>query len=297
MKLTIIVVLYNKTFSESNTLLSLRDCNLDNVRVIVFNNGPYQLDEFKFRELSFNKCNNHEIKIMQDITNLPLSIIYNRVIAENSDSNFIMLLDDDTIIPKDYFDFLDNQSDFDIAIPLISSTETNACYYPKVDGSIITESGYISISNELQAIASGVIISKTLSDKVLEFYPDVFDSRFALYGVDFNFFKRLMQIQSSGLKIQFYITTPLKHSLSRLETPNSNWRYKERLYDVILSQRYYEKNKLKKVKCISKLLLANLIKFRFKNAYAIIYALIVGMHPRSYLYFKKNKTVLDDKGK
>ncbi|MCQ4444107.1 hypothetical protein NOX22_05805 [Enterobacter cloacae] len=105
MKLTVIVVLYNKIFIESNTLLSLRDCNLDNVRVVVFNNGPYQLDENEFSELSFNKCNNHEIQIMQDITNLPLSIIYNRIIAENSDSNFIMLLDDDTIIPKDYFDF------------------------------------------------------------------------------------------------------------------------------------------------------------------------------------------------
>ncbi|MHC9004189.1 glycosyltransferase family protein [Enterobacter adelaidei] len=297
MKLTVIVVLYNKIFIESNTLLSLRDCNLDNVRVVVFNNGPYQLDENEFSELSFNKCNNHEIQIMQDITNLPLSIIYNRIIAENSDSNFIMLLDDDTIIPKDYFDFLNNQNDFDIAIPLISSTDTNEYYYPKIDGSIITESGYISISNELQAIASGLIISKTLTGKVLEFYPDIFDSRFALYGVDFNFFKRLMQIQSSGVKIKFYITKPLKHSLSRLEVPNSSWRYLERLYDVILSQKYYEKNKLKKIKCTSRLLFVNLIKFHFKNAYAIFYALIVGMHPRSYLYFKKNKTVLDDKGK
>ncbi|HCR1926088.1 TPA: hypothetical protein ONC29_004637, partial [Enterobacter kobei] len=175
-----------------------------------------------------------------------------------------MLLDDDTIIPKDYFDFLDSQNDFDIAIPLISSTDTDEYYYPKVDGSIITESGYISISNELQAIASGLIISKTLTGKILQFYPDVFDSRFALYGVDFNFFKRLIQIQSAGVGINFYITTPLKHSLSRLEAPNSSWRYLERLYDVILSQKYYEKNMLKKIKCTSRLLFVNLIKFRFK---------------------------------
>ncbi|HFO3024042.1 TPA: hypothetical protein ACHJIQ_005599, partial [Klebsiella pneumoniae] len=62
-----------------------------------------------------------------------------------------------------------------------------------------------------------------------DFYPDLFDTRFALYRVDVSLFRRIKAIERNGVCVNIQVVSRINHSLSRTETVMPAWRYKERL--------------------------------------------------------------------
>ncbi|MCP5961216.1 hypothetical protein NL379_28800, partial [Klebsiella pneumoniae] len=81
--------------------------------------------------------------------------------------------------------------DIDIELPKIISMSDNVQYYPLVNGAIEQKDGIISNAKEIFSIGSGLVISKGVKLYFIENKMELFDSHFALYGVDFSFFRKI----------------------------------------------------------------------------------------------------------
>lgn len=96
MKTIILVILYNKSINQSETLISLNDNKFTNYDLIIYNNGPKLLDkDLLFDELQAKILS---VKLCQDMSNKPLSIIYNEFLSNNKQYERFVIFDDDTVI-------------------------------------------------------------------------------------------------------------------------------------------------------------------------------------------------------
>ncbi|MCG3760579.1 hypothetical protein EXA21_09075 [Vibrio cincinnatiensis] len=230
MNLTILVILYDCRLEDSKTLLSLFSCEkINNYKICIVNNGPSVLgDNFLF--------NFPNVELRQDcLDNRSLSIIYNEFISTYP-SDYYVIFDHDTDISDSYFELLDDvlckRLVKDVYLPIIY--DNNIRYYPVTNGKVFSElAGEIG---NARTIASGVIFSNEIVDKVSGCFGNVFDTRFYFYGVDSTFFFRL-----NHLGVTYYVTSSLNHSLSRNEKneDSSYFRIKERSYDFGLTVRHY----------------------------------------------------------
>ncbi|EFC2171858.1 hypothetical protein FWZ03_03080 [Escherichia coli] len=281
MLLTIIVVIYGKNFCDSASLKSLRSCQLNNIKLVVYNNGPIFLDSNDCYDLfsDITKRYNFSLEVIQEISNRPLSKVYNHIIEKNMDSEYFMILDDDTEVPINYFPLRAFQLSYDIGIPMISVSNDRKVIYPEVNGEIITKEGFCEKVKNIKAISSGLVIHNNVIIKIKNSYPDIFDTRFAFYGVDFTFLRRIVELNKL-YHFRIYIENALTHSLSRVEGDISQWRYKERVIDVVLTSLLYEKSKVKAWRCIMKLLLVNIIKLRYGVISVICSSIVKKKHPR-----------------
>ncbi|MFH4325334.1 glycosyl transferase, partial [Acinetobacter baumannii] len=59
------------------------------------------------------------------------------------------------------------------------------------------------------------------------------------------------------------------------------WRYRERLYDKVLSIKYYSKNHFRLIAGLAKAILIEIYNVNFKNVYHIFSVFIRGKHPRT----------------
>ena len=103
MKISVLVVLYNKIISDSATLRTMLLCNdLCNVDLTVVNNGPKsipQVQEF----LSSNESLFLGIRYIEHLENKPLSKVYNDFIDCNSRSDYYVIIDDDSKLESAFF--------------------------------------------------------------------------------------------------------------------------------------------------------------------------------------------------
>lgn len=89
MKNRILVVLYGKEPSESVTLQSLLNVHECNSALTIYNNGPANIDE---NDLVINKlllCFS-SVDIVQDLSNKPLSVLYNNFLNRDGDRFFFI---------------------------------------------------------------------------------------------------------------------------------------------------------------------------------------------------------------
>lgn len=95
----IVIVLYKTKLEESNTMISLQECIAQNISILVFDNSP--IPQYDRSDFVFNKFNIH---YYHDPNNPGLSTAYNYALhlAKEANYNWLMLLDQDTIITKDY---------------------------------------------------------------------------------------------------------------------------------------------------------------------------------------------------
>nr|WP_278357737.1 glycosyl transferase [Acinetobacter lwoffii] len=272
--IAMVVILYGKHFEESKTLQSLIKFSHQLDQLLIVNNGPESLDSHDPFFMALSK-KHKRVEFENQIQNKPLSWIYNDFI-NSIDADYYALFDDDTEINLDYEIFLFQMTNIDLELPKIISIVDEKQYYPKLNEQIISEHGLIESGGELFSIGSGLIISNKIKNTFKKYNLEIFDSRFALYGVDFSFFRRLNKLGRESFLISSQ--TFLNHSLSRIEEENTNpWRQKERLYDEVLSIKYY-----------SKYTLFNIIKLSFKKIkrkeyndfFTVVYIYILGNHPR-----------------
>lgn len=271
--IAMVVILYGKRFEESKTLQSLMRFSHQLDQLLIVNNGPENLDSHDPFSIALSKKHKH-VEFENQIQNKPLSWIYNDFI-NSIDADYYVLFDDDTEINFDYESYLFQMDNIDLELPKIISIIDKKQYYPILNRKLVLEKGLIESKEKLFSIGSGLIISNKIKSIFLSRNQEVFDSRFALYGVDLSFFRRLNKIGRENLSISS--KTDLSHSLSRVEGKIDQWRARERLYDEALTIRYYKNFKALR---IIFLLMKELIYFRFLNIFIIFRLLFSGRHPR-----------------
>lgn len=275
MNIAILVVLYNKEIFDSHTLKSLSCLSVPNGDLIILNNGPQDINRSNDVLSALNK-GYKSVSIITHLDNLPLSKAYNNFINFFPNSDYYIILDDDSEITLDYFNALSHLS-ADLMLPKIISRDDGVFYYPMYDNKIITTDQSVRI-DKLMSISSGLIISGALKSKLHEKFGNVFDNRFALYGVDTSFFLRLRKMD---WEIKAIIQSYVNHSLSRTQSDISEFRRIERLYDLAITARHYPE--YVSFYSVLKIFIKSLLQFDIKGSFALIRGYVIGRHPRSII--------------
>lgn len=271
----IIVVVYNKEIANSITLNTLVNYDFHNTRLVIHNNGPKEISLCgdiakkigeKFKDVELINC----------LTNLPLSVVYNEFIHANLGVDQFIILDDDSTITDDFVNAI-NSNDSDLELPRIVSRADNVIYYPVEANKIISTDCELDPKTSF-SIGSGLVIHRSLVEKFYRNNISLFDENYALYGVDVSIFRRIYQLIEKGESFKIKTSSYLKHSLSRTEGKESRFRIKERLIDVAITTRRYPTLRMH-IHLLKKILI-NLASFQFGNVSSMLNAYCTGMHPR-----------------
>lgn len=286
MNTLIAIILYNKEIESSLTINSLLNNSYQNYDLVVINNGPNVIN-YKFFEETLPPGKIRNFFFEEYLDNKPLSFLYNEVISKYQHADRFILLDDDSLLDANFFFDIDcnlsSENEVDLQVLKIIDNKTGIEFYPRYNG-IPVEDQYRHNSKEkyfFYSIGSGLVIYKNLVDKMKDFYPDLFDTRFALYGVDVSLFRRIKMIESKGVFVNIQVVSKINHSLSRTETVIPDWRYKERLFDSVLSTKYYSRNKFYLLYHFVRLILIEVSKLNINNIKLIFTTFYTGKHPRT----------------
>lgn len=231
----ILVLLYNKEITESNTISTLLEsvAQYHNARLVIWNNGPEQL---KSRDCVRLQCLGYDVVIEETLNNESLAVIYNKFLAGNRAEKYI-LLDDDSVLNSEYILASSRSDTSEISMPIISSE--GKVRSPQIDEQPYCQEIELTLKNKVITIGSGLVIGTDIVNNLKENYNDVFDERFYLYGVDSTFCLRLF---NSKLTDKIKIISGFNHSLSRLEKESLKtikFRRLERSCEIGLTLRYY----------------------------------------------------------
>lgn len=274
-KISILIVLYNKELSESKTINSLSSLIIKDLSIVIHNNGPKLISlPDNIRDIFSDKgC---DVSISNTIDNQPLSVIYNDFVINNNQSDRFVILDDDSEISQVFINAM-YLNDYDVELPKIISDKDNSVYYPISNGVVIDFDGYVNASNTI-SIGSGLIINKTLVRKFQKEKICLFDERYALYGVDFSFFRRVWMLHRRNIDFKMKSSSFIFHSLSRINNKDSLSVKNERLIDFCLTVRHYPTIP-NYFKFICKVLI-ELFFLRFNRFNLMCTTYFSGLHPR-----------------
>ncbi len=277
-----LVILYNSQISESITLKSLSSfarelACLGLEEIVIWNNGSQSLKVSSecYQLLVPLHSLGIAINIQECLANAPLSYIYNHCIPSQ---DYGLIFDDDTALTSEYIQDLSafSKDDSQIFLPMIYAD--NAIFYPYLNGQLTTPQQAQVFTGEVASIASGICLAPSAIKLLKNRYTEVFDSRFNIYGVDTTFFIR---VHKSGID-SYFIGSKLNHNLSRATEDHhaiAQFRYEERLCDIVLQLRHYLS--LKTIKYF-KIFLARYTISRFlANLPLVIKVLLAGRHPRT----------------
>lgn len=277
MKISLLVVLYNSTIDGSVTIKSLLQSmrRFEGFSILVWNNGPKEIAR---SELGGLEALGFDVNFIQDLDNRPLSVVYNSFL-KSSGADFNVILDHDSLLSSGYLDFLiglgeKKSSGFYIGVPIISFGGIPV--YPILKSR--KKKNKASDDELVRSIGSGLVIGSTTIDVMLSRFGNVFDERFALYGVDTTFFMRV-QIMSMSSFIE--IVPGFEHSLSRLENEDlqlEKFRSSERGWDCGLRLiNYFE---WRYISMSLKELVKRVVGFDYIFVFAFIRAIISSKHKR-----------------
>ncbi|MEH5251408.1 glycosyltransferase family 2 protein, partial [Klebsiella variicola] len=274
-KTAILIVLYNKEIHESTTIETLLKLGLSGVKIVIHNNGPREIS-MTHEQVQRFQMNCIDLEFINCTDNQPLSVVYNNFIKKNPQYEVFSIFDDDSNISSDYALVL-NDCSFEIELPKIESRIDNRVYYPVVDNHVFSAIGTI-VGKRVFSIGSGLTFTRSVVDKFISHKLDLFDEHYALYGVDFSFFRRIQILQKKGEEFLMSSNFSLLHSLSKAESIQSNFRHKERLVDFALTVRHYPTPHL--YFSLLKRVVLDAFKLNFKDVNLIIKTFFNGAHPR-----------------
>jgi hypothetical protein len=279
----ILVLLYNKTLKESETLNTLlnSDVHYPDCKIVIWNNGPKALQD---KDVSHFCSLGYEVSIEESLDNKALSVIYNAFISETDAEKYIFL-DDDSCLNDEYIKASSEVNGKNVAMPIIKSDL--GIESPRIDGVPYSFGMDVGLKNKVITIGSGLVVGIDIIYQLQEKYQSVFDECFYLYGVDTTFCLRLFNCK---LTPDIQIIKGFSHSLSRLESEGDSikkFRKLERTYDVGLRLRHYYPL-LKQVYLLIKYTYIHVLNKLGKKDTSLLYghflkAFIVGKHYRNYL--------------
>lgn len=279
MRLAILVVLYNKKLEDSTTLKSLAKNVTQSFDLFIFNNGPHFIEKNDAARDLLNSFKT--VSIDEDLNNRSLSAIYNSFIEDN-EFDYYLLFDDDSYIEHDFFiPYSQLSSDVDLQVPIIYSNYDGAVYYPKIDEFVIESSGKYKFQKGFISIGSGLGLSKSLKEKFKSENMEIFDTRFALYGVDFSLFRRMNILCNKEKSFTINVHNKLNHSLSKVENSEEVGKSKERLIARVLSILHYSDGKIVVVKQLLRQILREMSSLKINRVLLILKLILLQKHPRS----------------
>lgn len=290
----LVVIVYNLKLMKSDTLQSIRKCNLSGVKlkISIWNNGPKLLEKADIDEyLSLNELRNVEIDIYQDIRNVALSKIYN-FFSRKENYDYITICDQDSIFPTDFFYKISIHSGPDLIIPRILAKKENLWIqnnpHEYDNAKIIINEGPVNI--RVDSVMSGISISKEMIEKLLNFRGYAFEERLAFYGIDFDLFRAINLMLDRNIPVKTYCVNDVYHSFAFFdsEEAKSTFRQMEMFYF-----KFFIRNEYQKKSILSTLWICIRDYLRGKNSFEKTKNLIVftlkDTHPRSLLEIEKNK--------
>ncbi|MBE5223318.1 hypothetical protein IG608_17950, partial [Pectobacterium sp. A113-S21-F16] len=291
MKIHALVVMYNSSLFESETIQHLFKANVEQIslKIIVWNNGPHEFDKddvFGF----LGKCKDKKIDsdIYQDTRNISLSKIYNFFVDTYSDSEYFTIFDQDTLVSDDFFINIRNNKDCHVIIPLIfSPTEPDEIRSPSYFDHKPFHHGEFNLG-DCYAVGSCLTFSNHLKNLIVANGEKCFDENYAFYRVDTQFFFHIKKFNYfKGICIG-----QIFHHLSEKDDPSKMNQFKklEIGYDKLLSRIHNRrKSFLKNILYCVRLKCKYRINMRgFIN---LIRCAINKKHPRTMLHIEKNKKV------
>ena len=208
MKITALVVLYNKKISESKSIMNLKNY----IDILVLDNSEQNLDN----EIEAKKMN---LNYLSMNGNIGLSKAYNKGINFlKNKTDYILLCDDDTNITKEYINELKNliKNQYDCIIPQIINEYDHKICSPKCYNncslfSKIYEKG--KKFKNIKAINSGLCINM----KCFDFFS--YNENNFLYFVDVNFCEDCLNKNKLNYKVA---NTKIYQNFSQFEKFDDN---------------------------------------------------------------------------
>lgn len=218
-EINILVVIFNKLLNESETMLSLQNCNGINngdIHLHIWNNSPQSLhdDEIDWVKVNFNNC---KVSIYGDGINHYLSHIYNKIISLVSMDSLLVLLDHDSMVPVNFLEGIheavydDKNANINLFLPVIMSHEdvVSPAYEKFFQHSFnCSHRGAVDTSH-LMAINSGMCIRTSYLKTQFPGYNE----KLKFYATDNDF---MLKYRSNNTHA-YVLSVIIKHSLNFIE--------------------------------------------------------------------------------
>lgn len=161
LKITAVVVVYNKNCADSLTCESLGRMSTDNFEVLIMDNSTSDFNNVEF-------CRNMGWRYHSMEGNAGLSKAYNRAIDISSETDVFVWLDDDTGLPQDYFERLEKtvseNPDAQLYLPVVKSGEDIISPSAVRGARVIRIKALSELTGEITAINSGLGVKSTVYD-------------------------------------------------------------------------------------------------------------------------------------
>ncbi len=273
MKLSVLVVLYNREIYCSGTIKSLLTSTIkfEQTQLIIWNNGPKALvseDVFALEDKGLT------VHLEQSLENMALSQIYNRFIDKYGAERYV-ILDHDSQLNDDYLKDIYQDTPSGVLVPVIKAQ--GILHSPEISNGF--HQGPFTQSDDIRAIGSGLCVDDQIAKCLKQKFASIFDERFYLYGVDTTFFYRLKQ---AGLNDSIHLISGFQHSLSKLEQESeaaTKFRRIERGCELGLTFRFYPKKH--KLKSLLRITFARCFKLGLFSVTHLYKALLKGKHYRA----------------
>lgn len=261
MNLYFAIVIYNKNCENSITLKQLLGFKLNNI--IIVDNSTIKNDNENF-------CKKNNIFYINMNGNKGLSKAYNVVVKYLKDSlGYIMWLDDDTFITKEYVEtVLDmiKENRYSLIIPII-----------KCQGKVISPLKkigikYIGISNENYKNIRNIYAINSCLTVNMDIYKHLeYNEKLFLDNIDLDFFEKIHKIKNIKIKI---INSSIEQKLFLLENTDVE-QFKKR-YIIYLKDNivFYNTNLYRKVMLILKVMYCS-IKYTIKYKKIYLFSYII----------------------
>ena len=191
MNLYFAIVIYNKECEDSITINRLLEFNLENI--IVVDNSSIDNKNATF-------CKNNNIDFINMNGNQGLSKAYNTVIKHLKGlSGYVMWLDDDTYITKEYIEnilSLITKREFNIIIPIVECQKKIISPLRKIGIK------YIGIQSENYKNMKNIYAINSCLTVDLEIYKHIrYNEKLFLDNVDLDFFRKIRELDNIKIKI------------------------------------------------------------------------------------------------
>nr|ACA24830.1 WbsW [Escherichia coli] len=260
MKITILVVLYNKKFEESTTLQTIlsekHTLKKMNVELCIHDNSPNsQLDECYISEMKeFVKC-----YYTHTPENMTLREIYNNIINTLKYNTYLCLMDDDTSLPQSFFNevisAINNNPDIELIVPRVIVNDK--LYSPHKSYSFINRPTVRDIkgiqkSKNMSAINSGMVIKSNFFKRCGFKYPEYT----SYYGTDKVFFDHYLKYNQE----YYVLDIDINHDVSNHPYNKDDVRYSQ----IISSVNFFWMQHLKGNYALKFLYIIYIILYRIK---------------------------------
>ena len=235
----ILIVLYECKVKESLSYLSLLKSleHLSNSKLILWDNSP-SIQSIDTDNISFLQY----VEYIHTPENMSLSKIYNRVIQENEEYDYMIILDQDSSFSSDYLEKLNSaiikQPSINLFLPLIKSEQTivSPGDYKIFKGSYWKKERYgIIDAKNILAINSGMVINFNYLKNIYKGYNE----RLRFYGTDTSFMLEYADDNDS----LFVIDYVFKHKSALLDRDENFNKKIIRLNDLFFSWRIIHEHK------------------------------------------------------